>query len=238
MSNRILCPFHEEGTPSCVIYSDHFRCYGCGEYGPLSRLSGKNVRIPEGHDPEPEDLEASFRYIESLPFKKIRGLLLRADDRAYYITWPHEGYYKKRFFKDTGGPKYIGAAGHKKPPYWGTRRLSDTLIIVEGELNAMSIGHATDFDVMSPGGVGDFSAQRAKLYLQSTADYSTILIVADKDAPGAQAVIELLGVLRGRGQRVGAKLMAPDANDVLVQEGPEALRKFICDAVEEVSKKA
>lgn len=28
---QILCPFHEEKTPSCRIYSDHLYCYGCGK---------------------------------------------------------------------------------------------------------------------------------------------------------------------------------------------------------------
>jgi len=28
---QILCPFHEEKTPSCRIYSDHLHCYGCGK---------------------------------------------------------------------------------------------------------------------------------------------------------------------------------------------------------------
>jgi hypothetical protein len=28
---QILCPFHEEKTPSCRIYPDHLHCYGCGK---------------------------------------------------------------------------------------------------------------------------------------------------------------------------------------------------------------
>jgi hypothetical protein len=31
---KILCPFHEERTPSCQLYSDgHYHCYGCGAHG-------------------------------------------------------------------------------------------------------------------------------------------------------------------------------------------------------------
>jgi DNA polymerase I-like protein with 3'-5' exonuclease and polymerase domains len=31
---KILCPFHQEKTPSCHLYADgHYHCYGCGEYG-------------------------------------------------------------------------------------------------------------------------------------------------------------------------------------------------------------
>jgi len=28
---QILCPFHEEKTPSCRIYHDHLHCFGCGK---------------------------------------------------------------------------------------------------------------------------------------------------------------------------------------------------------------
>lgn len=29
----ILCPFHEENTPSCLIDRDAYYCFGCGQYG-------------------------------------------------------------------------------------------------------------------------------------------------------------------------------------------------------------
>jgi DNA primase len=32
-NNEILCPFHSEKTPSCHIWDDHFKCFGCGKYG-------------------------------------------------------------------------------------------------------------------------------------------------------------------------------------------------------------
>ena len=33
---KVSCPFHDDPNPSCKIYSDHWRCFGCGENG--SRL--------------------------------------------------------------------------------------------------------------------------------------------------------------------------------------------------------
>lgn len=228
---KILCPFHKEGTPSCAVYKDHFRCYACGESGLLERLGMRSEQVPD--EPPKEDLEKSFRYINSLPYKEVRGMQLPADDRSYYIAWPDQVYYKRRFFKD-GQCKYVGASGHKKPPFW-LRTYStafDTLVIVEGEINAISVKIACpEFAVMSPGGVGDFTPHRAKQYLQSTIKYSTILIVADNDAPGAQAAIQLMGELRGRGRKVYAKLMAPDANDVLTGEGSGRLKEIILQAI-------
>ena len=32
-SGYICCPFHYEKTPSLKVWKDHFKCFGCGEYG-------------------------------------------------------------------------------------------------------------------------------------------------------------------------------------------------------------
>jgi DNA primase len=29
----VLCPFHQERTPSCFLYEDHYHCFGCEEHG-------------------------------------------------------------------------------------------------------------------------------------------------------------------------------------------------------------
>lgn len=42
-NNKILCPFHEEKTPSCHLYieSRTFHCFGCGEHGDNIKLTEK-----------------------------------------------------------------------------------------------------------------------------------------------------------------------------------------------------
>src|SRR5262245_27752553 len=32
-NGRILCPFHDDHTPSLVVYDDHFHCFVCGAHG-------------------------------------------------------------------------------------------------------------------------------------------------------------------------------------------------------------
>jgi hypothetical protein len=32
-NGKIKCPFHDDGTPSLHIYSDHFHCFACGAHG-------------------------------------------------------------------------------------------------------------------------------------------------------------------------------------------------------------
>ena len=45
--NKVMCPFHDEFDPSCVIYPDHFHCFGCSEHGSrldwLMRVEGMTV---------------------------------------------------------------------------------------------------------------------------------------------------------------------------------------------------
>jgi hypothetical protein len=33
INGKVCCPFHEDATPSCHIYPDHFYCFGCGAHG-------------------------------------------------------------------------------------------------------------------------------------------------------------------------------------------------------------
>jgi hypothetical protein len=33
LSHRVSCPFHADPNPSCMIYPDHFHCFGCGRRG-------------------------------------------------------------------------------------------------------------------------------------------------------------------------------------------------------------
>lgn len=31
--NKVRCPFHDDATPSCHIYHDHYHCFACGAHG-------------------------------------------------------------------------------------------------------------------------------------------------------------------------------------------------------------
>jgi DNA polymerase len=45
--NMVCCPFHDDAKPSCVIYSDHYYCFGCGAHGSrldwLTRVEGMTL---------------------------------------------------------------------------------------------------------------------------------------------------------------------------------------------------
>lgn len=232
MAKKILCPFHQERTPSCVIYSDHFACYGCGKRGPRSALKGEYATMPI-EDPEPEDLAEAFRYIDSLPFTEQRGLSLPTDRDGFYIVWPDRSYYKYRFFSPWG-PKYIGARGHVKPLFTANTAASRVCLMVEGELNALSLAKAVpELTVVSPGGSGNFSKKQIAALLTQMANYDILTLIVDEDAAGAKAVVEALPVLRLAGKRVWTWLMTPDANQTLQDVGVEALRSRVLSVLEE-----
>jgi len=41
----ILCPFHQERTPSCFLYEDHYHCFGCEEHGDVIDAHQKLKRV-------------------------------------------------------------------------------------------------------------------------------------------------------------------------------------------------
>jgi CHC2 zinc finger len=89
---RILCPHHEERTPSCMVYpSGWAHCFGCGANFQHGKVETAGELEP------PEDLTISLAAIKGLPLKPVRGLELPADDRSFYIVWDDGQYYKRRF---------------------------------------------------------------------------------------------------------------------------------------------
>lgn len=227
MSRRIHCAWHPDATPSMYLYPDGGFCFVCGKKASLEELGKAPAEIPEV---KPEDLESAVDYIESLPLKSWRGLQVPMDEDSAFILWPDGDYYKRRLLRNEK-VRYLSPSGHRKPWFWA-REEGSALVVVEGEINALSIAAACpDLAVVSPGGAGDFSSQAARKYCTILVLWDTILIVADADAPGAKAVIDLYGELAGRVPTVKTLLMPTDANDLLVQRGQEALRQEIERAV-------
>ncbi|GHU98488.1 hypothetical protein FACS189483_06570 [Spirochaetia bacterium] len=42
----ILCPFHEDNSPSCVVYDDHFHCFACGAHGDIYDMAAELRGVP------------------------------------------------------------------------------------------------------------------------------------------------------------------------------------------------
>lgn len=239
MSKKYLCPKHFEKTPSANAYANGYYCFGCGASGPLSELglpAGERIEITYV-----EDIASTLSYINTLPRKEIRGFTLPYSSRGYYLVWPSQDYYKLRIEGAEAGSKYRGPSGHKKPPfvlrgcYSGSEgssvesasgRKSDVLCLIEGEFNALSLAAIEPpFDIISPGGAGDFYSRGAEQYLRNYATYSHVDVIVDADAAGAQAAIEAKAKLVTLGcPEVKIHLMDRDFNQIHCEEGKEGVR--------------
>lgn len=229
---RILCPQHKEDTPSCVLYPDGvYHCFGCGAHGLSKDLKGLEDGTVTAKV-EQADLEAELKRIHSLPVQSVRGISLHTDSSYYYVVWPNRGYYKKRAIAERQGfPKYQCPAGHPKP-IWYTQPIlgSKVLIVVEGEINALSIQAACpQYSIWCPGGTGDFYSRSAPARLQdiSFRNYVQCLVLTDRDSAGAIACIKFKALAAGLGPQIDCFLMPKDANEILQETGTTGLRKEI-----------
>jgi CHC2-type zinc finger protein/Toprim domain-containing protein len=76
---KVLCPFHEEDTPSFTVYKDGAKCYGCGHYlgyaGVVSHFGIDTTRLPDavvlGHG------------------QRKRGSVVGEDDRETFVMYCH-----------------------------------------------------------------------------------------------------------------------------------------------------
>lgn len=221
---KVLCPVHEEKTPSCAVYADGSGyCFVCNKY---FKELGEVVELPENK--VIEDIAEKIQYIKSLPFIEHRGLLFPYDSTGYYILWPSNDYYKCRRWLSDSGNKYLNPSGVVQPWLTYVKIGTPLLIIVEGEINALSVVSLNlDISVMCPGSAGQFNLNKSKIPLQQFKIYDKIILVADKDSAGTQAVIKLKKDLINYNPDVQINLVSQDYNEILVTNGKEALKSKI-----------
>lgn len=182
---------------------------------------------------EIEDLNEKIVYINALPTQQIRGIDFPFDTAGYYIVWPSSEYYKlRRWTSIDNSSKYYCPVGHQKPVYIiSALKSTRNLLIVEGEINAISIGLLLPtFDIISPGGVGNFTDNQMISQLNKLEYYDTIIICVDNDAAGLQGALKLrhLLVKEDFSCEVIINLMEKDFNQLLTEYGnnfKEAVKK-------------
>lgn len=219
---KILCTSsaHQDSTPSMEVYPDgHAYCFSCGYYVPAV---GPEIELPTAR--APEDLRESLGLIQALPRASHRGLPELPTSRdGFYIVWPDNSYYKLRKFKDD--PRYLAPRGHAQP-LLGWNGDSGIAIIVEGELNALSLASQTDYTVISPGGASGFDTLREDL-LEACASYDKILVWTDRDPAGIKALWRTVPYLLDVCPDVRYITTEEDANNILVSQGGQALRDCV-----------
>lgn len=224
---RILCPFHAEATASMALYPEGGFCFGCGKWATYKELGLAKENVSAEYKTEPEDLQSTIQSIKKLPIKNIRGLQCYVGDTGYYILWPGEIYYKFRSFEADIKSKYRCPKGHKQPILELGNKNSPDLIIVEGEINALSAETAgPEYRIISPGGAQQFDERLATCTNDKT---DRVVFLVDNDAAGAQAYIYGATFTQSKAPYIRVKrlLMDRDCNEILVQDGKEKLREII-----------
>lgn len=216
---KCLNPSHAEDTPSLAVYDDGSGwCFGCQSYF-------RDIKAPVVVETIKDNLDEAMTYIGKLPMVNVRGLSFPHDKDGYYIVWPDRDYYKLRYWLPKG-PKYKGPKGHQKPPYWARKVGSRTLALVEGEINAISLSGAVSFDVLSPGGIGDFINGTMKDSLHTFRGYDTIYVCVDKDV-GVTNALKFKELVKPFCQDVAIILLNQDFNQMLVDYGSEAFKEEV-----------
>lgn len=233
MRKRIHCVFHQEASPSLVWMGDAWRCFGACHKAytkeEVEARSGIDFGVLPGLDDDKEDLSLTFEYIDSLPVLELRGLKFPCDQRGYYIVWPNNEYYKYRLFE--GSSRYLSPRGYSPPLFWARHHGGGTLAITEGELNSMSVAMVCEeWDVCSPGSASNFNADYLARHLQYFKNYSSIVVILDKDAAGLKGLIETKAYFANKLPFVSYVRMERDANEVLQQQGRGALREMLVAA--------
>lgn len=241
MRQRILCPFHNEATPSLVLYpeNDRYVCFGCGKGGPISELNLNTELTPIprlDYTVTKEQIEKKVAEIEAMPVKEIRGLPLNYDYKGFYIVWPDKSYYLARYTNSfSHSAKYKGPAGVTRPLLI-LEGESNQVVFVEGEMNALSIYKACpELTVVTPGGAGSFSSKGVSDYLTKLLPYEKILIVVDGDSAGVSALIAAKSKLLGLGHKKVMSWVCEknlDANDILQKHGEIGLRQKVYEEFE------
>lgn len=240
---KIHCPFHEETTPSCHIYEDAFFCFGCGAKGGLDKLPTDKVefvRTSNFKNFYKEDVTSRIAYINTLPTKSIRGLILPYDLTGYYLVYPGAQYYIKRVWDTDGGSKYLAPKGTQRPLYkarYGSYEDNKRgpLLVIEGELNAASAAMVLGYTgpirtVISPGSACELNKPKCIDYCLQ---YEYICIIVDKDAPGVAAGLQLKYKLIDKGKRVVLWPLEADLNNLLQQDnGQEKVKDEVRRALE------
>ena len=215
----ILCPFHNDTNPSMRIYGEYSHCFVCSAHVLTSELNLPEYKPRTPPRKEPTNIAERIQYISKLPKQNIRGFNLAYDDLGYYLVWPSGNYYKRRNF--TGKARYTAPSGVAQPlfVYPGSAK---HLVVVEGEMNAMTLHRAVygDFKVVSPGPASDF-LRHVKYYFQ----FHRITLILDYDAPGIVFGLQVKEYLLKFGKHVNLILVDKDYNQILQDSGEEAVRE-------------
>lgn len=229
------CIFHEDKTASMKVYEEGFFCFGCGAHGSNDILEQKipGVKVKYYEKP-PTNIKAEIEKIKKLPIRCIRGIDLHYDSSGYYILYPNNLYYIKRFWDPVDNRKYLCPSGLAKPPLVIHRVIpgvdAKTLLVVEGQINALTaFNYSDNFKVIvSPGGATDLVKP---YFVNLCLLFDRVCVMVDKDEAGIKAGQILVNSLKERNKVATLYPMEQDLNAILMQHAESGVEEEISRAM-------
>jgi DNA primase len=102
---------------------------------------------------------------------------------------------------------------------------SGPVLVIEGEVNALSFQSAVpEFrgTIASPGSCNEFERHTEEILTLG----KSYVIIVDKDKPGVISGLRMKKDLINRGKKVTLYAFEKDFNEILQDEGPEALHRW------------
>ncbi len=201
------------------VYHEYSYCFSCG-FRALTKevLSGKEIEILYK---EPENIQETLQYIKTLPTRMERGLRFHYQESGFYVLWPDESYYKLRLRKLH--TRYVGPRG-RRAPLFKYQRGYKTLVVTEGEINAMSLNEVfkdSQITIASPGSANEYT-RFIDIYLQ----YDTVFAIVDKDIPGVINGLKIKEELLKHKKNVQVIALEKDINQILQESGTEGVKAW------------
>ena len=260
MSDKLLesrLPCHSCGSSDAGhLYEDGFYCFACEIYEPNNTEKFKEITseiVPQNEVPEEEKkkvrVSSKWKFplektkIKSIPSRKISAEVCEFYDvRTGNDTWVFPFYEDGELIgikKRRTDEKNFCSEGHVTE-LWGMHKFpgkSKILVITEGEFDTLAIQTANYkrynrfFPVVSIGGTSN-----AKSLLSKNRDwikqFDECVLWFDNDKQGQKAVDEALKAIGYINVKIAIHPEYKDANEVLMEEGPEEVRNIIWNAPE------
>lgn len=211
------------------MYEDGCYCFVCEFKCDISEvLNEKEVRAFRKVKQEPDNIYQKFEYIRTLPEDLIRGLRLHHDNLGYFVLWPSGDFYKQRLYR-SDGPRYVGPKGFRPPLFEIKGKKKDIVIVIEGELNCLSLSLALGdcgISIVSPGTASDLTR-----YIDYYLLYKQVYIIVDRDPAGVVNGLELKNHLLSKNKSVRLFAVDKDFNDILQSDGPEILKHHFMEMI-------
>ena len=226
------------------VYAEHEYCFACGTRNP------NKERVEMSNEPATFSEYTTFTSIDSYRSYPISSRGISQDVVDYFnvkMSVDQEGRPESHFYpytkdghtvayKERKLPKEFRTHGEfKDAELFGQREAqgTKTLVITEGELDAMSVaqcflGKANRiYPVVSlPSATGTAAVLRQRDWINR---FETVILMFDQDEAGQKAVDVVAKMLKAGKAKV-AKLPAKDANETLMKHGVNAINQAIWDA--------